>query len=119
MSARNSEESPNAESPSTTPLGRSSSTARRIIPIASSGLVRNSISSGMRASARRALSLGPALGQIQFEIDWQMLRLGRDAEADGELAVGDFTDGAGVLTLHTDPNGCLASSSPCRRQPTL
>ena len=46
-------------------------------------------------------AVGPGLGQVQLEVDGEVLGTSGDAEADANLAVGDFSRRAGVLSLHS------------------
>ncbi len=55
----------------------------------------------LRFQSARAI-VGPALGQVQLEVDRQMHRLGRKRQAHAHLAVGDLAGRAGVLALHAD-----------------
>src|SRR6266496_3691176 len=52
-------------------------------------------------------TLGPALRQVELEIDWHVLGARGDAEADANLAVGDLAGRARVLALHADRMNAL------------
>ena len=54
-----------------------------------------------RLGAARGI-VGPALGQIQLEVDGDVLLRRRDRQADADLAVRDLAGRAGVLALHAD-----------------
>src|SRR5262249_12625745 len=59
-------------------------------------LVRNACFSTTVRCAR------PTLGEVQFEVDRQVLCRGRPAEAHADLTVGDLPCGARVLPLNSD-----------------
>src|SRR6185312_10984760 len=46
--------------------------------------------------------VGPRLGQVELEVDGDLLRVTRDCEADSDLAIRDFARRARVLPLHAD-----------------
>src|SRR5437867_2953083 len=82
--------------------GISSSTALAIIASAKSCLVLKTTSFGILHSARRAGSPVQLAGRYSSKSIGHVGRTRRDAQADGDLAVGDFARGPGVLPLDTD-----------------
>jgi hypothetical protein len=61
----------------------------------------------------------PRLGQVQLEVDGEMLGPGRDAEADADLAIGDLASGPGVLPLHAHRMGPLLEKTGVVDDPGL
>ncbi len=69
------------------------------------GLERDIVGDARLVSALPVI--GPHFGQVQVEVDGDLLGTRRDGQADADLAVGDLARRAGVLSLNADRMGTL------------